>query len=487
MNKTRLAGIFALLGLTVTSSIGQIQIPQAAANVAFDVTVHAAVANPCSSFVVDSQTLSGTNIAVHMSYLASEDPCAEIGTEGAFAVNVPPLPEGEYRIEVTLARYGATNTLVRTFSLPHAGDWGDPFWAYAADGVRPVFNLAGDAAEYTHWQRKDDTNLVHTLQSRTNLTAGAWQTLDTERTTNAVNGVFDEITHRVPAGGSELYIRSLMRGPDKSAPRALYTYSFGGLENLEVTNVVERLEGLGYAGVAVEARGEVALARLDEYNDSSEQRGDEFGIASVFMAHRFDQYGFDDSGHRAAIDRMAGKNGAIWVWVRDKYGTVSNEEAENFITGIADYAISNGVRVVLYPHYNTYYPTVADVLPLVEKIDDPLCGVAINLCHELMSDKGDELEQTFAAAKDRIGAVIISGALIELDRTSVSTMNASTIMSLDDSVYDLRPYMRLIARSGYKGPVGFINFKLILDDDYLARTMKRWRELCHEVGLYEVE
>jgi len=122
---------------------------------------------------------------------------------------------------------------------------------------------------------------------------------------------------------------------------------------------------------------------------------------------------------------------------------------------------------------------------LVEKINHPSFQIAINLCHELMSGRGYALDKTFEMAKGRIGAIIISGSLVELDRTSVRTMNASTILSLDKSIYDLRPYLRLIKCSGFDGPIGFINFKLPNPEDYLERTMNRWIELCEEVGLYE--
>ena len=88
-------------------------------------------------------------------------------------------------------------------------------------------------------------------------------------------------------------------------------------------------------------------------------------------------------------------------------------------------------------------------------------------------------------AKGHIGAIILSGALVELDTTSVGTMNASTILSLDESIYDLRPFMRLIKESDFDGPIGFINFRLPNPEDYLARTMTHWTELCEEVGLYE--
>ncbi len=105
----------------------------------------------------------------------------------------------------------------------------------------------------------------------------------------------------------------------------------------------------------------------------------------------------------------------------------------------------------------------------------------------MMSDKGSvaALKQTFEKAKGRISTIVISGYLIELDRASIGSMNESTIRSLDDSPYDLRPFMRLIKTSGYQGPVGFINFRLKDPEDYLNRTIKRWHELCEEVGLFE--
>jgi hypothetical protein len=71
-----------------------------------------------------------------------------------------------------------------------------------------------------------------------------------------------------------------------------------------------------------------------------------------------------------------------------------------------------------------------------------------------------------------------------LDRTSVRSVNASTIKSLDESEYDLRPFMRLIKKSKFTGPIGYINFKpTATPADYLARTMERWKALCAEVGL----
>ncbi len=276
--------------------------------------------------------------------------------------------------------------------------------------------------------------------------------------------------------------------PVEKESRALYTYSFGGLEKMKVDAVVETLEGLNYGGIAAEGRGEAALKRLDRYMELSEKNGDDFEVYAVFMAHRFDKFGFSIADHKAAIDRIAGKGIDFWVWARDGThdGSVTDEKVEAFFKGILDYAISKDVKVVLYPHYNTYYPTTIDALALVEKIDHPSFGVAINLCHELMSDKGPVLEATFKRANDKVAAVILSGAILELDRTSVRTMNESTIHSLEDSEYDLRPYLKFIKESDYNGPVGFINYKVPGPPEvYLKKSIIRWNELCDEVGLYE--
>jgi sugar phosphate isomerase/epimerase len=273
----------------------------------------------------------------------------------------------------------------------------------------------------------------------------------------------------------------------KKESRSLYTYSFGGLEKMEVDAVVKTLEGFNYGGITVESRGEDALKRLDRFMELSSEKGTEFEIYAAYMSHRFDKYGFSIEGHKAAIDRISGKGIDFWVWGSDvaKDGSVTDEKVEVFFKGILDYAISKDVKVVLYPHYNEYYPTTLDALELVEKFDHPSFGIAINLCHELMSDKGPELEATFKRANDKIRAVILSGVKLELDRTSVRTMNASTIHSLEDSEYDLKPFLKLIKESDFKGPVGFINYRLTSPKEYLEKSMNRWEELCKEVGFYK--
>ena len=272
-------------------SHAQIGLPDVDAGQAFDLEVHAAVANPCSEFNVDRVDVNGTNIVVEMSYYANEEPCLEEGEAGRFTVPVPALPAGGYLVDVALARYGTTNRLTRSFSVPHEADWGEPLWIRGTDGVKPEFFLDGKTGTYIHRQHVDDPDLTYRLETCTNLTDGTWGTLASTPTTNALGGDYHELTHRIALADQQAYVRLAVNGTDYEEPRRLYTYSFGGLEELPVSNAVERIGTLGYAGIAVEARDELSRARMDEYYAISDQMGDDMNVYAAFMAHRFDQYG----------------------------------------------------------------------------------------------------------------------------------------------------------------------------------------------------
>jgi hypothetical protein len=270
--------------------------------------------------------------------------------------------------------------------------------------------------------------------------------------------------------------------------RGLYTYDFGGLEKMEVETVFKTLTDLNYAGIAVDVRDESALKRLDKYLELSEKHGKSFEVYAAYLAHRFDTYGFSDKAHRAAIDRLAGKGISLWVWFKDSKqdGSITDEKVEHWINGIVTYATSKNVKIILYSHFGTYFPTTLDALELVKKINSPFLGLSINLSHELRSDKGAILEETFKRSKNHISTIILSGSNIELDRSSFGTMNSSTVKSLEKSKYDLIPFMKLIKKYDSEIPIGFLNFKLTEDPKvYLKNTMDRWIEMCNEVEVYE--
>ncbi len=275
-------------------------------------------------------------------------------------------------------------------------------------------------------------------------------------------------------------------------PRGFYPYSFGGLETLPVSEVVLMLKSLGYVGIAAESRGAEALVRLQEYLALEKKEEPSFKVVAAFMAHRFKEHGLSLDAQKAAIDVMsqAGPGRDLWVWFQDNLndGSINGSVMEGIFRELVDYATARHTRIVLYPHFGNYFQTALDGIALVDKINHPSLGIAVNLTHELIAEKGNVLDQSFAAVKHKIFSITVSGAKNTIDRTSTRTIEQSTILSLDESSYDLKPFMNLIKTSGFNGPIGFINFKVGANpEDYLKRSITTWNELCTQIGLFEVQ
>jgi hypothetical protein len=269
----------------------------------------------------------------------------------------------------------------------------------------------------------------------------------------------DEVPANTDAGGPE---------PDASipsTPRALYTWNFGGVEQLSATDAVELLRSTGYAGIAVDtSRAET----LQDYLDATASTPD-FRVVSAYVAlqlHRGEP--FSDARHKAAIDALAqAKQGDLWLTFRDDKRTQTQQAITNLVRGIVAYAKAKAVRVVWYPHDNNVYATTEEAMPIVAEIDEPNFGVALNLIHELRAGKSDPdaLEGAFETAGDKLFAVTLTGAAEDL----------TTITALHESHYELRPFIELIAASSFVGPVGFLNHTLTQPRTYLPLSLEYWQ------------
>lgn len=272
-----------------------------------------------------------------------------------------------------------------------------------------------------------------------------------------------------------MQVTSEVDPPDPQQARGLYTYDFGGLENLSVEQSVNLLREHGYAGIAVEVHRADATQRLAEYLRLSEEHGDSFQVVSGFVSHKFHRHGWSDAIQRAVVDTLAGRQGQLWIWFHDPRGMADDpDRVQALVRGIVEYAAARGVQTVLYPHHGTLHPTTLQALRLVEAIDHDSLSVAVNLTHEILSDREQLLSESFERARPYLGAVTLAGAAQD-----------SAVMALHESETSLSPFVRLVAQSGFEGPVGFLNHKLPNPDGYLPRSMAHWKMLCEEAGLHE--
>jgi sugar phosphate isomerase/epimerase len=92
------------------------------------------------------------------------------------------------------------------------------------------------------------------------------------------------------------------------------------------------------------------------------------------------------------------------------------------------------------------------------------------------------MNQVFERVKGRIGAVTLAGTDSVADFSAPKLMDSSTIKPLGQGNYDLARFVKPLSKSGYKGSVGFINFKIEEDpENYLDASLKVWRKLNEKI------
>lgn len=85
---------------------------------------------------------------------------------------------------------------------------GDPTNGTAAPAVLPVLIPVAAGLDYVHVQRNNDTSLVYTVESTTDLVFGSWANADSSVIgTDVLGGLFDTVTNSVSTAADQLFLR----------------------------------------------------------------------------------------------------------------------------------------------------------------------------------------------------------------------------------------------------------------------------------------
>ena len=258
---------------------------------------------------------------------------------------------------------------------------------------------------------------------------------------------------------------------------SLAAYNFGSLGKLSPEAQIDLLKKTGYKGIILTCETKEDFQNLDKYNEKAEKIKD-FKIEAVF-----ERYNFNDSTARKdrwmkVADKISGNGTQLWIIFGKKVDGVNDEFIENKLREIVSYSARKGVQVVLYPHSKCYIASAEEALPFIEKINHPNLKLAVHLCHEIRAGNGSRMDQVFDRVKDHIGAVTLAGTDSVADFSAPKLMDTSTIKPLGKGNYDLNRFVVPLFKSGYKGSVGFINFKIEDDPEtYLDASIKVWRRL----------
>jgi len=261
---------------------------------------------------------------------------------------------------------------------------------------------------------------------------------------------------------------------------SLAAYNFGSLGKLSPEAQIDLLKKTGYKGIILSCETKEDFQNLDKYIEKAEKIKD-FKIDAVF-----ERYNFTDSSERKerwrkVVDKISGNGTQLWIIFGKKVEGMTDGFIEEKLREIVSYSALKGVQVVLYPHSKCYIASAEEALPFIEKIGHPNLKLAVHLCHEIRAGNGSRMEQVFERVKDPIGAVTLAGTDSVADFSAPKLMDSSTIKPLGQGNYDFNLFIEPLRNSGYKGVVGFINFKIEEDPEtYLDASMKVWRTLTKQ-------
>ena len=194
-------------------------------------------------------------------------------------------------------------------------------------------------------------------------------------------------------------------------------------------------------------------------------------IYGLYVCPKIDQPGSLDAGLRDDIAMLKGSGTVVWINPRavKKPGVPHDDDVVKVIREFAGYAATNGVDVAIYPHVGTTVSTAADAVRVAKLVDRPNVGTSINLCHEFMSQKAGQLDETVKKAAPLSILASING---------VDVAHKKYIRRLDQGDFDLTAYVRKLYAAGYKGPMGLQCYSISGDTkENLARSIAAWRKI----------
>lgn len=226
------------------------------------------------------------------------------------------------------------------------------------------------------------------------------------------------------------------------------------------------LKELGYAGISYNYSNPEDLAL---WQAAFKEQG--LRIYGLYFIASLGQPQPYDSRLPEAIRMLRATGTTLWMAIgKPKIVGDHEREAVKLVQTIADLAAESGARVALYGHAGFYTASASDALRLAEKVQRPNVRPSINLCHEFMSGRADQLDETLKAVAP--GAILAS-------INGVDVPTRKYILRLDQGDFDMVSYLKKLLATGYTGPVGLQCYNVPGDiRDNLAANISAWRKIA---------
>lgn len=233
-----------------------------------------------------------------------------------------------------------------------------------------------------------------------------------------------------------------------------FAFSFG-FKELPLKERVAFLHGTGYDGIAMNVWNEKLLQDFVEVMTMPPVQSGKFKVFGVYVP-----FNMDNPKHRTLVSSIlrVGKPQHVPIWLMVKPVDTDPQQVIDLITAICDEAKSFDTKVILYPHDMSYFESVEDTLPVLEKINRKNLFTSVHSNHELRKGNAQRLEAAIKKSAPYLALAALSGANGPDKINRYSKDWSDVVQPLADSAFDVHGFYKLLLKYGYKGPVGLQNF-----------------------------
>jgi sugar phosphate isomerase/epimerase len=263
----------------------------------------------------------------------------------------------------------------------------------------------------------------------------------------------------------------------------LFVYDFT-LENMTIKERVRFLDSLGYQGVTFPVNTISEIEKLKEYQQlTKSETSNRLKIPAVFFSYNPENKSSSGTWKRIA-DQLAGTQTDIWIIVgKGKRASFQREEVLQFFRNISDYCDVLRLKVVIYPHDQTYIESAFESLPYLREANRKNLFTSFHLCHELRAGNGARMNEAIAEVLPFIRLASICGANTVMDTNTTPGYWDDAIKPLYKGDYDVSLFLEYLIRNGYKGPVALHTFGLKEPiSEHFSQSLQRWRNMAAAIS-----
>lgn len=227
---------------------------------------------------------------------------------------------------------------------------------------------------------------------------------------------------------------------------------------------VPHLRSLGFDGVVTSVRRQPDIQKLSDYVTAAAGRFEVMAYVHFDFADAANARVWED-----ALPILGALDAPLWVILENAPDQAALDDQ---LLRMAQAALAEGVRAVVYPHWDTSLESAAEAAAAIARVGHGNLASSFHTCHEIRAGHQRRLGDEFMRHLAGCELVTLAGSSKNAYAGPPPGPQswADAIQPLDRGTHDLVPFLQALEASGYDGPVVLHTWGITGDPGHRARS-----------------